>query len=865
MLGGTYNARLRVTDNAGATGQTTIAITVTGGDPVNQPPVVNAGTDQTITLPTSAALAGTVSDDGLPTPPGAVTQGWSQVSGPGTVTFTNSQTTSTTATFSASGTYVLRLTANDGALTASNDVTITVAAPSSINQPPVVDAGPDQIIAFPANAALAGTVNDDNLPTGTLSLTWSQVSGPGSVTFTNPSVAVTTATFSDTGTYVLSLTATDGTLQTTDDLMVIVETAGTTTVVETRIAASADDADESSTGSVKLTSGSLGMGSKTAGLRFPLVVPQGATIVRAYVQFRVQERDSGTTTLTIEGEASDNALPFTTKSSNITSRARTLTAVPWAVPTWPTTAVAGLDQRTPDLSTILQEVVDRPGWAVGHALGLILSGSGSRRATAYDSSPTAAALLHVEYTQGPAVNHPAVVNAGPDQTITFPQGVTLMGTVSDDGLPNGALVLAWSQRSGPGTVTFANPAAAVTTATFASEGTYVLRLTADDGELQASDELTVLVNAAPTNQPPMVNAGVDQAVILLNGASLHGTVNDDGLPSGTLTLAWSQVSGPGTVTFANQGTSMTTATFSSEGTYVLRLTADDGALQASDDMTVLVSLTPTNQPPLVTTGVDQTVVLPNAASLQGMVSDDGLPRGALTLAWIQVSGPGVVTFADPAVATTTATFSSEGTYVLRLTADDGALQASDELMVTVQAAGSTTVVEVRIAVSADDAVEGSTGGVKLTDSNLNFTGKIIGLRFPLAVPQGATIVQAYVQFTSEEGNTVPTTVTIEGEDNDSASPFMAKSRNITSRLRTLAAVSWAPPVWVGGGVAGPEQRTPDLSAVIQEIVDRPGWGNGQSLGLILTTSGNRHALSYDGNPTAAPLLHVEYTLAPASN
>jgi hypothetical protein len=186
-------------------------------------------------------------------------------------------------------------------------------------------------------------------------------------------------------------------------------------------------------------------------------------------------------------------------------------------------------------------------------------------------------------------------------------------------------------------------------------------------------------------------------------------------------------------------------------------------------------------------------------------------------------------------------------------------------MVTVQAAGSTTVVEVRIAVSADDAVEGSTGGVKLTDSNLNFTGKIIGLRFPLAVPQGATIVQAYVQFTSEEGNTVPTTVTIEGEDNDSASPFMAKSRNITSRLRTLAAVSWAPPVWVGGGVAGPEQRTPDLSAVIQEIVDRPGWGNGQSLGLILTTSGNRHALSYDGNPTAAPLLHVEYTLAPASN
>jgi hypothetical protein len=672
--------------------------------------------------------------------------------------------------FSVAGAYVLRLTANDGALTASDDVTIIVSAAPSVNQPPVVNAGPDQIIAFPASAALAGTVSDDGLPTGTLTMTWRQSSGPGTVTFTNSAAAATTATFSDTGTYVLRLTATDSALQATDDLTVIVETAGTTTVVETRIAASTDDADESSTGSVKLTSSSLGLGDKTAGLRFPLAVPQGATIVRAYVQFRVQERDAAAATLTIEGEANDNVLPYTTKSWNITTRPRTLTAVTWAVPTWPITGVAGLDQRTPDLSTILQEIIDRPGWAVGHTLGFIFSGPGSRRATTYDSSLAGAALLHVEYTQGPAVNHPAVVNAGPDQTITFPQGVTLTGTVSDDGLPSGTLTLAWSQVSGAGTVTFANPTAAATTATFASEGTYVLRLTATDGALQASDDMTVLVNAAPTNQPPVVNAGVDQTVVLSNGASLQGTV-----------------------------------------------------------------------------------------------SDDGLSGGALTLAWSQMSGPGSVTFADPAAATTTATFSSAGTYVFRLTADDGALQASDELAVVVQAAGSTTVVEVRIAASADDAVESSTGSVKLTDSNLNFSGKIIGLRFPLAIPQGVTIAQAYVQFTSEEGNTVPTTVTIEGEGDDNAAPFMAKSRNITNRPRTLAAVSWAPPVWVGGGVAGPGQRTPDLSTVIQEIVDRPGWVSGQGLGLILTTSGNRHALSYDGSQTAAPLLHIEYTLDAASN
>ena len=94
--------------------------------PVNQPPGVNAGPDQTITLPDSANLDGTVSDDGLPNPPGALTTTWSKVSGPGTVTFGNAAAVDTTASFSAAGNYVLRLTVNDGALQASDDIRIRV-------------------------------------------------------------------------------------------------------------------------------------------------------------------------------------------------------------------------------------------------------------------------------------------------------------------------------------------------------------------------------------------------------------------------------------------------------------------------------------------------------------------------------------------------------------------------------------------------------------------------------------------------------------------------------------------------------------------------------------------------------------------
>ena len=77
-------------------------------------------------------------------PPGSLTSTWSRVSGPGTVTFANASAADTTATFSAPGTYVLRLTATDGALTAQDEVTVTVNPATPGNTPPVVNAGPDQ-------------------------------------------------------------------------------------------------------------------------------------------------------------------------------------------------------------------------------------------------------------------------------------------------------------------------------------------------------------------------------------------------------------------------------------------------------------------------------------------------------------------------------------------------------------------------------------------------------------------------------------------------------------------------------------------------------------------------------------------------
>jgi len=103
--------------------------------------------------------------------------------------------------------------------------------------------------------------------------------------------------------------------------------------------------------------------------------------------------------------------------------------------------------------------------------------------------------LCVTYELPPSGNQAPTVDAGPNQTIAFPGKVVLSATVTDDGEPDppGAVAITWTQVTGPGTVTFGDPSAVDTTASFSDVGNYVLRLTADDGELEASDDLVVSV------------------------------------------------------------------------------------------------------------------------------------------------------------------------------------------------------------------------------------------------------------------------------------------------------------------------------------------------------------------------------------
>jgi putative cell wall-binding protein len=90
-----------------------------------------------------------------------------------------------------------------------------------------------------------------------------------------------------------------------------------------------------------------------------------------------------------------------------------------------------------------------------------------------------------------------------------------------------------------------------------------------------------------------------------------------------------------------------------------------------------------NSAPFVDAYVDQTGAVPGQVKLAGVVKDDGLPGDSLSSTWSVVSAPegGTAVFADASAATTTAQFTVEGEYVLRLAASDGELDASKELTV----------------------------------------------------------------------------------------------------------------------------------------------------------------------------------------
>jgi len=194
------------------------------------------------------------------------------------------------------------------------------------------------------------------------------------------------------------------------------------------------------------------------------------------------------------------------------------------------------------------------------------------------------------------------------------------------------------------------------------------------------------------------------------------------------------------------------------------------------------------------------------------------------------------------------------------------LASAAGLWLVAGAAGAVTL-DVRIAAASDDAEQTNTGSVTTSSSDLELVVdgsdvQLVGLRFPgMAIPTGAFIEQAWVQFQTDEVSTAAASLTIQGETTPQAPTFAETTDNVSLRPRTAASVAWSPAAWSTVGEQGVNQRTPNLATVIQEVVSAGTWSSGDPIVLIVTGSGRRTAEAFDGLPAGAPLLHVEYSFS----
>ena len=214
LIQGTFQFELKVTDNNGAVGRDTMQVIVNPA--ANIPPVVKAGSDQSITLPVNkTTLAGSGTDaDGT-----IVSYLWTKISGTASFCMVNAASPVTDVTGLIQGTYLIELKATDNKGAVGKD-TMQVTVNPAANIPPVANAGSDIMVTFPVNSVnLYGSGTDaDGI---VVSYLWKQISVPAGSVVKLMNRAVTNINNLVGGTYEMELTITDNEGATGKDTMIL--------------------------------------------------------------------------------------------------------------------------------------------------------------------------------------------------------------------------------------------------------------------------------------------------------------------------------------------------------------------------------------------------------------------------------------------------------------------------------------------------------------------------------------------------------------------------------------------------------------------------------------------------------------------
>ncbi len=136
--------------------------------------------------------------------------------------------------------------------------------------------------------------------------------------------------------------------------------------------------------------------------------------------------------------------------------------------------------------------------------------------------------------------------------------------------------------------------------------------------------------------------------------------------------------------------------------------------------------------------------------------------------------------------------------------------------------------------------------------------QIVGLRFTeVAVPRNATIQNAHIEFVVNKTSNAPTSLLIAGERGGDARPFSPSNYNVSARPLT-SSVTWDDvSAWEK---VGHVHKTPDLGAIVRQIVSLPTWMDGNAMVFVFAGSGLRTAAAHDISAGVAPQLHIEYVV-----
>ncbi|MGY0392089.1 fibronectin type III domain-containing protein [Bizionia sp. KMM 8389] len=174
--------------------------------------------------------------------------------------------------------------------------------------------------------------------------------------------------------------------------------------------------------------------------------------------------------------------------------------------------------------------------------------------------------------------------------------------------------------------------------------------------------------------------------------------------------------------------------------------------------------------------------------------------------------------------------------------------------------------------ASQDSEEAADGSIDLTSSDLEFvydggSNQAIGIEFSnVTIPEGATITNAYIQFTADASDSDDIDLLVSVEDTGNALPLTNSSHDVTSRSY-LNSVLWSPDAW-SNDASGEAERTSDITNAIQTVVAKSSWSNGNSIVVKIEATAeylnllneNRRADSVEeGN---AAVLRVEYTESP---